>query len=588
MKKFLQTLLCILPFIGSCSAENSRQKTSGLAKPLASQSFVKVVDGRFQVDGSPFTFVGSNFYRLAMSEAFNRNVIKENKSGVVTFPQIDKVMENYANEGFKVIRLWSFACEGSKGSSVTPPFINKDLSLNLDGLQQLDYTIASASQHGLRVILPLVNFEHEYCGMEWWVENSLAKQTDPSKKYMTYSCVEKRTHHALKLVYDPNECKSLNRPENPVEAVVTKEFFYTDPIVKNAFKTHVRNFLGRTNPYNGLSYSNDPAIFAIELSNEPHTTDFYECLKSDVGNKDYNRCSQENPNSYRAGDLVYTWLDEMSTYVRTIDSKHLITTGEEGYRNSHQDPSCLSKHSWINNGMKGVDFARNATLPNIDFMTTHLYPDNWNVPTTDLDWFNRCIIADRAAIAARNGKPIILEEAGFSEDGYVGKPDDYRRDRAYYLSRMLRYTNQADFQGTMVWQAAPLTLNDQVAEDDSFTFPIKLKVNGQLSYTPEGHAMNRQVACQKNLLLGTSADACVYICPRATTVGADRLGYDPDGYRCFLPENSESSGLQGFPKCTANSNPKDGWGWIQDAAICQLYTIGNQQYKESSGCSCKT
>ncbi|HYX34295.1 MAG TPA: hypothetical protein VE954_14425 [Oligoflexus sp.] len=246
MRMLLGTLfLCLTANMGCDSG--TRVDSAPLDAPRAAQSFVQVTNGQFQADGKPFYFVGSNFYRLAMAEAFQGNVIKEFKNGRVTFPQIDKVMENYATEGFKVIRLWGFACDGSKGSSVTPPFINKDLSLNMDGIQQLDYTIASAGQHGLRVILPLVNFEHEYCGMEWWVEQTLAKQASPSQRNMTWSCVEKRSHHVLKLTYNPSDCQAMNRPDNPVEAVVTKEHFYSSDIVKNAFKNHVRNFLSRTN-----------------------------------------------------------------------------------------------------------------------------------------------------------------------------------------------------------------------------------------------------------------------------------------------------------------------------------------------------
>jgi len=586
MRMFLGTLfLCLL---SSTGCNNQRVESKASEAPGAVKSFVQVVNGRFQVDGNPFYFVGSNFYRLAMAEAFQGNVIKEYKNGRVTFPQVDKVMENYAAEGYKVIRIWGFACEGSKGSNVNPPFINKDLSLNMDGIQQLDYTIASAGQHGLRVILPLVNFEHEYCGMEWWVENTLAKQASPAKRNMTWSCVEKRSHHVLKLTYNADDCKALNRPDNPVEAVVTKEHFYSDDTVKTAFKNHVRNYLTRTNPYTGLSYRDDPAIFAIELSNEPHTSDYYECLKTDIGNKTYAGCASEDPNRYKAGDLVYNWLNEMSSFVRDVDARHLITTGEEGYRSSHQDPSCLSKHSWINNGMKGVDFARNAALPNISFMTTHLYPDNWNVPTSDLDWFNTCIIRDRANIAQLHGKPIIMEETGFSEQGYDGKPDDYRRDRAYYLSRMYRYGNQSGYQGTMVWQAAPLTLFDQVAEDDSFTFPIKVKANNQWIYSPEGLAMKQQVSCQQNLARGVGASSCVSICPRGTDVDSSGLGYDPDGYRCVLPVYNDPTTKDGYPACTPDANPVNGWGWIKDADICNQFTIGSQQYQESNGCSCRT
>lgn len=582
----MKTLLCAVSIFCHGIAIGQPTIKTEVSSANAAQ-FVKVSDGKFELDGAPFLFVGSNFYRLAMSEAFNGQVVKDSKSGITQYPQIDRVMQNYAADGFKVLRLWGFACEGSKGSNVQPPFINQDFSLNKEGLEQLDYTIASAGRHGLRIILPLVNFEHEYCGMEWWVEHSLAKKTDSSKKYLTWSCVESNTHHVLKLVYDPAECQSLSQSSQGIEAVVTKEFFYFDPLVKSAFKRHIENFLSRINPYTGSAYRDDPAIMAIELSNEPHTSDFYECLKTDIEHNTYGSCSAEDPRQYRAGTLVYNWLSEMSEFVKSIDSKHLLSTGEEGYRSSHEDSSCLSKHNWLHNGSKGIDFHENARLPKIDFMTTHLYPDNWNVPSSDMEWFNRCVISDRARIAAQHGKPIIMEETGFSEQGYDGKPDDYRKDRPYFLSRLYRYANQAGYQGTMVWQAAPLTLDDKVSEDDSFTFPIKQKKDDRWIYTAEAEAMLRQINCQSKLSTGGKTSECVSICPRLTPVNNEREGIDPQGYRCYLPEPSAAQTLEGYPQCPVTLAIQENWGWTQDPSLCQLYTIGATQYQQMGGCSCR-
>ncbi|WP_141732659.1 hypothetical protein [Oligoflexus tunisiensis] len=486
--------LCLLNGLG---CNNQRLESQVTATPRTPQSFVQVVNGRLQVEGQPFHFTGSNVHRLALAEAFQSQIIRENKEGRATYPGIDRALEHYAATGYKVIRLWGFSCEGAKGSQVTPPFINKDLSLNMDGIQPLDYTIARAGQHGLRVILPLVNHEPESCGMDWWVEHALVKTGGTDKRKITWSCVATRQNQVLKLTYNPDECQALQRPDQPVEAIVTREAFYFDETVKSAFKNHVQKFLTRINPYTGLSYRDDPAILAVELSNKARTADYYECLSTGVGQKTFQSCAAENPATYKAGELVYNWLADMSEFVRSVDARHLITTGEEGFRSSHQDPGCLQKHAWIHNGMKGVDFARNATLPHISFMTTHLHPEDWSIPTTDLNWLQRCVIKDRAALAARHGKPIILEEAGFSGEA---------QDRTYLLSRLFRDVNKAGFQGTM-------------AEDDP----------------AEQLALKQQISCQQNLVRGQPLSRCVGICPRGTTVDATGHGVDPQGSRCVLP-----------------------------------------------------
>ena len=43
-----------------------------------------------------------------------------------------------------------------------------------------------------------------------------------------------------------------------------------------AYKSYVKMIVTRTNTKTNIKYSEDPTIFALELANEPHTTDDYE------------------------------------------------------------------------------------------------------------------------------------------------------------------------------------------------------------------------------------------------------------------------------------------------------------------------
>ncbi|MDQ3234803.1 MAG: hypothetical protein M3Q07_23600, partial [Pseudobdellovibrionaceae bacterium] len=90
-----------------------------------------------------------------------------------------------------------------------------------------------------------------------------------------------------------------------------------------------------------------------------------------------------------------------------------------------------------------------------------------------------------------------------------------------------------------------------------------------------------------NLARGMRDTSCISICPRGTSVDAGGLGYDPQGYRCVLPTYNDASTKEGYPGCSTGANPVDGWGWMKDAAICNQYTIGSQQFQESGGCSCR-
>ena len=43
-----------------------------------------------------------------------------------------------------------------------------------------------------------------------------------------------------------------------------------------------------------------------------------------------------------------------------------------------------SPTGWLHDGSKGGDFESNVRLPNLHFITVHLYPDNWQIPAADI------------------------------------------------------------------------------------------------------------------------------------------------------------------------------------------------------------
>ena len=113
-----------------------------------------------------------------------------------------------------------------------------------------------------------------------------------------------------------------------------RENFYDNEKAKKYYKQYVSTLVYRINTFTGTQYKDDTTILSWELLNEPHTTDLYE------------RNRQMPP-----GKLVRDWLDEMSGWLKGIDSNHLISSGEEGYR-ADGDTS-KSHNGWINGGYKG-------------------------------------------------------------------------------------------------------------------------------------------------------------------------------------------------------------------------------------------
>ncbi|CBF69494.1 hypothetical protein AN6427.2 [Aspergillus nidulans FGSC A4] len=156
--------------------------------------------------------------------------------------------------------------------------------------------------------------------------------------------------------------------------------FYRLPQIKKAYKRYVKEMVTR--------YRNSPAIMAWELANEP-------------------RCGADGVRNLPASDectpeLLTSWIDEMSTYVKRLDPHHLVTWGGEGGFNYDSD-------DWAYNGSDGGDFEAELKLKNIDFGVFHSYPDWWS---KTVEWTNKWIV-DHARAARRVGKPVVHEEYGW-------------------------------------------------------------------------------------------------------------------------------------------------------------------------------
>jgi len=162
--------------------------------------------------------------------------------------------------------------------------------------------------------------------------------------------------------------------------------FYTDPLIRTWYKNWIAHLLERTNTYNGLKYKNDPTIMTWELGNEPR------CLSAGAYPRSPNCTTQ----------TLIAWADEMSTYIKSIDDKHLVSVGAEALY------SIPNPTDWTENCGEGVDTLAFTALENIDVMSFHLYPDSWG---KDVPWGTAWIqrhIQDARAL----DKPTMLGEFG--------------------------------------------------------------------------------------------------------------------------------------------------------------------------------
>ncbi|KAL7892666.1 glycoside hydrolase superfamily [Trichoderma sp. SZMC 28014] len=146
--------------------------------------------------------------------------------------------------------------------------------------------------------------------------------------------------------------------------------WYTNTAAQAQYRTYIQAVVSR--------YANSTAIFAWELANEPRC----------------NGC---------ATSVVWNWASSVSQYVKSLDSNHLVTLGDEGL-----GLATGSDGSYPYTYGEGTDFASFMNITTLDFSTFHLYPNSWG---ETYDWGSSWVETHAQACVAA-GQPCMLEEYG--------------------------------------------------------------------------------------------------------------------------------------------------------------------------------
>ncbi|KAG4089318.1 glycoside hydrolase [Neocallimastix lanati (nom. inval.)] len=317
-----------------------------------------------------------------------------------------KIFEIAKKHNLNVLRTFAFMDEAYIEEGVYYTSLNnvtREIEVNEgeNGLQRLDKVIALAEQHDIRLIIAFTNNWADFGGMEQWVR----------------------------------------------EFGFTEHYqFYTEPEIKKSYKKYVETIINRTNTITGKKYKDDGTIFSWELANEPR------CWGTNMDKNE--KCTTET---------VTSWIDEMSTFVKSIDSEHMVSSGEEGFGLAGVDTD-----NDIYGFGDGNDFVKNASLENIDFATIHLYATYWGFK----DLVNEGIqyIESHAnAVKKQLNKPIIMEEFGLPFD---------KRDEIYpkYMQNLI----DNDYNGIMFWMIA----HDEYPNYDGFNMYDKNITTYVDDYTP--------------------------------------------------------------------------------------------------------
>uniref|UniRef100_A0A7N0VEI4 mannan endo-1,4-beta-mannosidase n=1 Tax=Kalanchoe fedtschenkoi TaxID=63787 RepID=A0A7N0VEI4_KALFE len=256
----------------------------------------------------------------------------------------------------------------------------------------LDYVIVVARRRGVRLILSLVNNLDAFGGKDQYVRWAR---------------------------------------EAGIDASSSTDSFFSDPTIKEYYKAYIKAIVTRRNSISWVRYADEPAIFAWELINEP-------------------RCASNS-----SAPVLQAWIAEMAAYIKSLDQKHLVTVGTEGfYGLNTPNKSGANPGDWA--ASLGSDFIQNSAIHDIDFASVHAYPDSWlpdgssEAKAKYLSTWMDSHISDGQDILK---KPVLFTEVGSSFQGRkLGSPGtelllETAYDRIYDSA-----TRHGAGSGALVWQ----------------------------------------------------------------------------------------------------------------------------------------
>lgn len=332
----------------------------------ASNEFVRVNKGKFELAGKPYYFVGTNFW-------YGMNLGSKGDGG--NRGRLKRELDRLQDLGIKNLRILAMTeGPGLEPWRIIPAVQNSQGLFDETLLNGLDTLLVEMKKRKMTAVVCLNNF--------WPWSGGMAQ-------YLQWN-------GAGPIPYPPPHPKG---DWGDYQKYTAK--FYSNTGAMNAFKDVINLIVNRKNNISEEYYKNDPTIMAWELANEPRG----------VGNT----------------SAFQSWIDETAKYIKSLDANHMVTTGSEG------------ETPWPY--FSGVDFSKNHSSNDIDYTTAHIWVENWGYydPRDADKSFAKAVdymkkyLKDHLEKSKKMGKPLVLEEFGFSRDNLNYSPDSAvsYRDKYY-------------------------------------------------------------------------------------------------------------------------------------------------------------
>lgn len=353
----------------------------------AQEPFVTVRGHQFMLEGKPWYAIGANYWYGGLVPAD-----PEGKE------RIRRELDFLRDRGITKLRVMT-AAEGTGPINgvprVEPAYQPEPGVFREELLTGLDFLLAEMNKRKMKAVLYLSN------NWEW---------SGGFLQYLNWNGQIADSVLRRKLSWD--EMRDY-----------TSRFYSCDNCLLQ-YEAQLRRIVTRVNSFTGIKYAEDPAVMSWEIANEPR------------------------PMRPAAVEAYRNFIRRTARLIRSLDSRHLITTGSEGEAGSE----------------KMEIFEQVHADPLIDYLTIHIWPKNWG-------WFKDTAIAGNfpqiirnteeyvskhLTVAGRLNKPLVIEEFGLPRDGHSFSEftTTVYRDRyyAFLFEKVIRsYQENGPVAGALFW-----------------------------------------------------------------------------------------------------------------------------------------
>jgi mannan endo-1,4-beta-mannosidase len=340
-----------------------------------SSDFVQVKGKQFYYQDEPYYFLGTNFWHGAYLGA---NLVEGDRDKLLN--ELD-LMVSY---GITNLRIMAATEASALEMSVKPSFQSNPEEYNEVLFVGLDFLLDEMAKREMKAVLVLNNYWQWSGGMSQYV-----------------SWITGET------IIDPDKTGDWDGFQ------VQSADFYTNELANVLFQKYIYQLLNRKNSISGILYKQDPTIMAWQLANEPRPA------------------PDANSNPKHQKEFI-TWICNTVDYIDSIDSNHLISTGNEGSGGCRWNIQL---------------YAESHQCKNLDYLTFHIWPKNWG-------WYNASnpdetyetavkntlnYLKEHLEIATNLNMPIVLEEFGLERDSGGLSPEIPTTYRDKYLDLLFGY-----------------------------------------------------------------------------------------------------------------------------------------------------